>query len=78
MYSSLISLQLTSTQKGKLQSLSNRVEKIIGGNVRIRGIENRVMKNAYNFVKQCLDGKSCDNLKNYFEINKHSKGTTLY
>ena len=36
MYKSLISLQLTSTQKGKLQSLSNRAEKIIGGNVKIR------------------------------------------
>ena len=25
-----------------------------------------MMKNARNFVKQCLDGKSCDNFKNYF------------
>ena len=36
MYKSLISLQLTSTQKEKLQSLSNRAEKIIGGNVKTR------------------------------------------
>ena len=55
MYSSMISLQLTSTQKRKLQSLSNRAKIIIGGNVKIKGIENRMMMNACNFVKQCLD-----------------------
>ena len=75
MYSSMISLQLTSIQKRKLQSLSNRAKRIIGGNVKIKGIESRMMMNACNFVKQCLDGKSCESFLNYFEINKHSKKT---
>ena len=75
LYSSLIHLQLTSTQKRKLQSLSNRAEKIVGGNLKIKGIGNRMLQNACNFVKQCLDGKSNDNFNDYFQINKHTKLT---
>ena len=48
---------------------------IIGGNLRIKSIESRMMVNACSFVKQCLDGKSCESFQNYFQINKHSKGT---
>ena len=68
-------MQLTSTQKRKLQSLSNRAEKIVGGNLKIKGIENRMLQNACNFVKQCLDGKSNDNFNDYFQIKKHTKLT---
>ena len=75
MYSSLISLQLTPTQKRKLQSLGNRAKRIIGGNVKIKSIESRMMINACSFVKQCLNGKSCESFQNYFQINKHSKET---
>ena len=46
LYSSLIHLQLTLTQKRKLQSLSNRAEKIVGGNLKIKGIENRMLQNC--------------------------------
>ena len=55
--------------------MSNRAEKIVGGNVKIKGIENRLLRNASNFVKQCLDGKSNVNFNDYFQINKHSKRT---
>ena len=70
LYSSFIYLQLTSTQKIKLQSLSNRAKKIVGGNVKIKRIENCMLRNACKFVKQCLDGKSNDNFNDYFQINK--------
>ena len=33
-----------------------------------------MMVNACRFVKQYLDGKSCESFQNYFQINKHSKG----
>ena len=75
MYSALISLQLTRTQQTKLKSLDNRAKQVIGGNVKMRPLENRMKTKACTFVKQCLDGNTCDSFKNYFEINKHSLRT---
>ena len=31
--------------------------------------------NACSFVKQCLEGKSCEGFNKYFEINRHCKNT---
>jgi len=35
-------------------------------------IELRMKKKACKIVKQCLEGKTCENLRGYFEINQHS------
>ena len=38
--------------------------------MKIKGIESRmIMIDACSFVKQCLNGKSCERFQNYFEIN---------
>lgn len=75
MYSTLISLQLTNTQRMKLKSLGNRAERIIGDGVKVKPIENRMKMKTCTFVRQCLDGNCCKNFENYFEINAHTKST---
>ena len=40
MYSALIGLQLIQTQQTKLKSLDNRAKKIVGGNAKMRHLEN--------------------------------------
>ena len=72
MYGALIGFQLTRTQQTKLKSLDNRAKNIIGGNVKLRSLENRMKVKACTFVKQCSNGNTCESFKNYFEINKHS------
>ena len=68
----MISMQLTETQSKRLSSLDNRAKKIIGRDVNIRKLESRKKINVCNFVKQCLDGKSCDRFNDYFQINEHN------
>ena len=75
LYSTLISLQLTTTQQNKLRSLDNRAKRVVGGDVKINRIENRMKKKACLVVKQCLDGNTCDNFNGYFKINEHSMRT---
>ena len=75
MYSALIGLQLTRTQKAKLNSLDNRAHQIVGGNAKMRCLENRMKIKACSFIKQCLEGNVCDSYKNYFKINSHSLRT---
>lgn len=75
MYSTMISLNLTNTQRNKLISLKSRAERIIGGGVKVKTFENRMKTKACIFVRQCLDGDCCRNFENYFEINNHTKRT---
>lgn len=75
LYSSLIHLQLTATQKRKLESIEERAKRIIGGEKRICGIERRAKKRCCRIVKKCLDEKLCSNFTGYFEINKHQLNT---
>ena len=75
MYSTFISLQLTPTQQKKLKSLDNRARRVVGGDVTIKGIENRMKTKAAILVKQCMDGNTCEQFKHYFEINNHIKST---
>ena len=75
MYSALIGLQLTRTHQAKLKSLDNRARRVVGGNVEIKSLQNRMNIKACSFVKQCLEENTCDSFKNYFEINKHSLRT---
>ena len=72
MYSTLISLQLTTTQQKKLKSLDNRAKRIVGGDVKIVGIEARMKMKACITVKKCLNDDTCDNFKTYFELHNHS------
>ena len=55
LYSSLIHLQLTKTQKRKLESIERRAKKIIGGKKKICGIERRMKKKCCKIVKKSLD-----------------------
>lgn len=55
LYSSLIHLQLTKTQKRKLESIERRAKKIIGGKKKICGIERRMKKKFCKIVKKSLD-----------------------
>ena len=71
LYSTLISLQLTTTQQNKLRSIDNRAKRVVGGEVKINRIENRMNKKAC----QCLDGYTCDNFNGYFKLNEHSMRT---
>ena len=75
MYSTMISLHLTNTQRNKLISLNNRAEKIIGDGIKIKSIENRMKMKVCTFVRQCLEGKTCHNFENYFVLNNHVKRT---
>ena len=75
LYSTLISLQLTTTQQNKLRSIDNRAKRVVGGEVKINRIENRMKKKACLVVKQCLDGYTCDNFNGYFKLNEHSMRT---
>jgi len=75
LYSTLISLKLTTTQRNKLRSLDNRAKRVVGGNVSICQMESRMKKKACLVVKQCLVSDMCNNFKNYFELNEHSMRT---
>ena len=75
LYSSLINLQITTTQQRKLQSIERRAKFITGGRININSIEGRMRKKACMIVKQCLTDKVCSNFEKYFTINEHSMNT---
>ena len=75
LYSSLIHLQLTTTQKKKFESIERRAKKIIGGEKKICGLERRVKKKSCKMVRKCLDNELCSNFNGYFQINVHEINT---
>ena len=75
LYSSLIHLKLTTIQLKKLSSLDSRAKKIIGGTVSIKSISSRMKIRSCLLVRKCLVGESCENFKQYFQINSHERKT---
>ena len=59
LYSTLIHLQITDTQKRKLQSIDRRAKKIIGGKKKICEIEKMRLKKSCKVVRKCLNGELC-------------------
>jgi len=75
LYSSLINLQLSTTQRRRLCSIERRAKQIIGGTKKVGSIEKLMKKKACKIVKKCLDDEVCTQFKGYFKINHHSRTT---
>jgi len=73
-YSSLMNLNLTSTQLNKLKSIDKRAETITGCN-NLRSIRGTILKNCCTTVRKCVDGKTCDNFVDYFTVMDHNHNT---
>ena len=73
LYSTLIHLQITATQKRKFQSIDRRAKKIIGGGNNVCGIERMRMKKSCKVVRKCLNGELWAKFNEYFTINEHEK-----
>ena len=61
-YSCVVNLNLTHTQKQKLDSLDQRASKIVK-NLEINTLD-MIFKHAVKFVNKCLDGVVCSNFVN--------------
>ena len=73
LYSTLIHLNITETQRRKFSSIERRAKNIIGGDV--YSIEKMRKKKSCNVVKKCLVGELCTPFNDYFVINEHVKST---
>ena len=69
-YSGTIHLNFTETQQGKLKSIGRRGKLIISKNTKIPDIYQCIKKETCMAVRICLDGKSCENFQNYFELQR--------
>ena len=69
-YSGTIHLNFTKTQQDKLKSIGRRGKLIISMNTEIPDIYQCIKKETCKAVRICLDGKSCENFQNYFDLQK--------
>ena len=74
-YSGTVHLNFNNTQLDKLSSLENRASKIISTNVLLPNIYQQIKKEACIHVRKCLDGDTCSNFRNYFEVIEHKNNT---
>ena len=72
-YMGSLKLHLTTTQKGRLQSLERRVSAI--ATQQVCSIENLIKRQCCIVVKKCLENDTCYNFKNYFQVNQHRINT---
>ena len=73
-YSRMINLNLTSTQRKKLQSIDDRARKIIPSDT-ICSIESTIKKNCCVLVRKCIDCELCVNFNDYFVLMNHNHNT---
>ena len=74
-YSGTVHLNLNQQQLKKLASIDNRAKFIVSKDVRLPNTYQQIKKEACLLVRKCLDGNSCNNLFNYFEMINHNNNT---
>ena len=72
-YNCTVNLNLTQTQRQKLQTIDRLAEKIIGK--KQTSIENEIKKHSVMLVRKCVQKESCENFKDYFKIHSHDRVT---
>ena len=72
-YNSTVNLNLTQTQRQKLQTINQLAEKIIGK--KQTSIENEIKNHSVMRVRKCLQKETCENFKDYFKIQPHYQVT---
>ena len=66
-------MNLTQTQRQKLQTIDRLAEKIIGK--KQTSIENEIKKHSVMLVCNCVQKKTCESFKDYFKIQSHDRVT---
>ena len=66
-------MNLTQTQRQKLQTIDRLAEKIIGK--KQTSIENEIKKHSVMLVRNCVQKKTCESFKDYFKIQSHDRVT---
>ena len=77
-YCCLTKLSLTQTQKNFLQSIENRASRLIYGmnnDKKVIPINHQRYTKACLIVRKCLNNNLCSPMKNYFQVNDHTKNT---
>ena len=74
-YSSYVNLELTTTNVNLLKSIASRAERIIDDGKRVNNIQNEINKQSCKYVRKCLDGATCSNYDNYFQLTSHAMNT---
>ena len=77
-YCATAHLKKSQGQLEKLESLHRRVTEIINSNVSSKKIKSpsEVIKvKALQTVRKCLDGSTCSNFSDYFQVVNHHKNT---
>ena len=72
-YNCTVKLNLTQTQRQKLQVIDRLAEKIIGK--KQTSIENEIKKHSVMLVRKCVQKETCENFKDYFKIQSHDQVT---
>ena len=72
-YNCTVNLNLTQTQRQKLQIIDRLAEKIIGK--KQTSIENEVKKHSVMLVRKCVQRETCENFKYYFKIQSQDRVT---
>ena len=70
-YNCIVNLNLTQTQRQKLQIIGRLAEKIIGK--KQTSIENEMEKHLVMLVRKCVQKETCENFKDYFKIQSHDE-----
>ena len=73
MYDCTVNLNLTQTQRQKLQTIDRLAEKIIGK--KQTSIENEIKKHSVMLVYKCVKKETCENCKNYYKIQFRDRVT---
>ncbi|XP_057305630.1 uncharacterized protein LOC130646135 [Hydractinia symbiolongicarpus] len=73
-FNSIINLNFSKTEINKLNSLDSRAKQITK-NANIKSTYTVILRHACKTVKKCFAGETCSNMKEYFEVNSHSKCT---
>ena len=72
-YNCTVNLNLTQTQRQKLQTIDRLAEKIIGK--KQTSIENEIKKHSVTLVCKCAQKETYENFKDYFKIQSHDQVT---
>ena len=70
-YNCTINLNLTQTQKQKLQTIDRLVAKVTG--VKQPLVENEVKKHSVLLVRKCIEKLTCENFNDFFKIQSHGR-----
>ena len=72
-YNCTVNLNLTQTQRQKLQTVDWLAEKIIGKKQTL--IKNQIKKHSVILVCKCAQKETCENFKDYFKFYSHDRVT---